>query len=195
MAYLSRDQIQSLHKKYAKDDDTYGRVWTHCLVVYDIARELADGLKEKVDMQLLEQSCLLHDIGSYGFMSWTDFNYLFYQQHALLGKAILLEEGVDARIAEIVRNHLMLGLSKDEVPHSGFKIPSVDYLQSSIEGELLNYADRFHSKDPKFNTCEKLLRKMQIILPKQAAKFTDMRERFGEPDLEILSKKYKHPIL
>ena len=192
---LTRQKIEDLHKKYSRDSDTFKRVFTHCIVVNDIAQWCAEKSSEKVDRELLEQACLLHDIGSYGLMGHDGFFYFLYQQHALLGSTLLREEGIDERIVEMVKNHLWLGLTAQEIEDSNLKLPYRDYVPRTIESEMLNYADEFHSKDPKFKTFETQHKTLASQAPTQAAKFQEFAERFGLPDLESLSKKYGHPIV
>jgi uncharacterized protein len=69
----------------------------------------------------------------------------------MLGAKILLDEGFDPRISQIVETHLLLGLTKDEILHPAgraWPLPARDYEPQSVEAELLCYADRFHSKGP-----------------------------------------------
>ncbi len=192
---LTESEIWALHRKYAKSDEHYERVTTHCRVVNDIAQGIAAKLDDDVDVELLEQACLLHDIGAYGLMTSDEcFDYRFYQQHAILGRAILIDEGLDLRVAEMVGEHLMMGLTRADVQEFGLKIPAKDYVPATLEGMLLNYADRFHSKDPCFNSIEYLVKKMNEVAPSQQKKFEDAIKRFGVPDLDALSLKYGHPI-
>lgn len=189
--------IKALHRKYAQDDHAFEKVFTHCQIVADIALSVCDNLKEPVDKHLLQTAALLHDIGSYALLDEVlkNHNYYFYQQHAILGAKILLDEGIDSRIAALVETHLQLGITKQEIVQHGFALPARDYVPQTIEGEILCYADRFHSKAPKFNSFETYSAKLGRILPSHVAKFEAMAKKFGQPDLQALSRKYHHPIV
>ncbi len=74
------------------------------------------------------------------------------------------------------------------------RLPSKDYEPQTIEGRLLCYADRFHSKKPIFNSFDYFYNRLSDNLPNQAKKFKEWSEDFGIPDLDTLAVKYNHPI-
>jgi len=59
------DEIEALHRKYAPSDEVYDLVFTHCLVVRDIAMQLIAKGAFKVNVELVMVGCMLHDIGVY----------------------------------------------------------------------------------------------------------------------------------
>lgn len=188
--------ILAVHKRYARNDTVFDLVYTHCQIVAEIALWCADNINEPVDRDLLQAACLLHDIGTYALFDaeGNSDNAHNYKQHAIFGSALVLEEGFDPRIADLIRTHVLLGLSKDEVVSHGFGMPLNDYQPTSLEGRLLCYADRFHSKHPVFNAYEPFLARLDIDFPEQAAKFRAMVVEFGLPDVPALAAKYGHPI-
>lgn len=195
-------EIEALHRKYAdfaKSPDAFKLIFGHCQAVSDIALWCAKNTDESVNIELLQAAALLHDIGSYPFVEPEGHisGQGFYPQHAILGARILLDEGFDLRISQIVETHLLLGLTKEEIEHPlgrKWSLPARDYTPETVEAELLCYADRFHSKDPAFNSFDSFYASLKKSLPKQAAKFKAMSECFGVPDLTPLAKKYEHPI-
>jgi len=194
---LTRENIDKLNKKYAKSERHYTAITVHAEIVNEIAQKIAMNAAIKVDSNLLEQACRIHDVASSSFMnnSDKDFDYKSYQLHAILGSAILLDEGVDPAIAEMVANHLLISVSKEDVENYELRIPVKDYSPTTIEGRILAFADVFHSKDPKFNSFESLVEKYQKFAPSQVKKLKDAVAEFGLPDLESLSKKYGHPLV
>ena len=194
--------IQNLHKKYAAfatASHLYELVFEHCEIVCEIALECAARIDEPIDTALLRAAALLHDVASYPFFNdqGEADGQGFYPMHGILGAKVLADEGFDPRIGEIVGTHLLLGLSKDEIvnpPSRHWPLPAHDYQPTTIEGELLCYADRFHSKDPMFNSYETLLRRFQENLPKQAEKFETWSKRFGVPDVPALAQKYNQKV-
>jgi uncharacterized protein len=195
----SHKHINAMHHKYAANGLLYTLVTDHCHAVADIALWCADQIPdENVDKRLLEAAALLHDIGSYGFMSDADgsvANHHTYAQHAMVGADILRAEGVDERIAQVVETHVQLGLTKEEIAQLGLGLPPRDMTPKSIEAEILCYADRFHSKRPKFNAYDTYEKFLQSVFPMQVAKFRAAAEKFGRPDLLPLAKKYDHPLI
>ncbi|HKR82445.1 MAG TPA: HD domain-containing protein [Candidatus Saccharimonadales bacterium] len=195
--------IQKLHQKYAHFAEAPGlddRVFTHCRIVSEIALWCADNVHETVDREVLQATALLHDIGTYPFFDAqgkTDGRG-FYPLHSILGAKIVLDEGFDPRIARAIETHLLMGLSQAEITDTGVRewpLPLHDYRPKTIEGELLCYADRFHTKKPKFNDPQTFLKKLEQNLPAQADRFKAAMERFGVPDLATLAKKYQHPVV
>lgn len=194
----SRAQIEALHHKYAANDTLYHLVYDHCRAVADIALWCADQVPDdSIDKGLLEAASLLHDIGSYGFMTEEGkiANHRTYAQHAFLGAQILRDEGVNPRIAGIVETHVQLGWSKEEIVSLGLALPPRNLTPHSEEAEILCYADRFHSKAPKFNKYETYVAFLQDIFPTQVEKFQKASKKFGLPDLRLSADKYGHPIV
>lgn len=195
---ITAQQIEELHRKYAPNDKVYELVYGHCQIVSEIAQWCAGNIRDKedVDTELLIVAALLHDIGTYVLFNNEGKveNGRLYPLHAILGAKIITDEGIDARVASLVETHVLLGLSKEEIIEKSWPLPARDYIPGSIEGELLCYADRFHSKKPTFNAYDNFLTRLKADLPKQAAKFEEWSKRFGLPDIEALAKKHQQPV-
>ncbi len=190
-------KVDELLRKYAPDEEQYELVLTHGKIVAEIALESAGNLKEPVNLEVLEAACLLHDIGSYPFLGASHHheNYKrLYSLHSVLGAKILQEENVDERIWKAVETHVLLGLTEAEIRESDKALPYKNYEPKSIEGRLLCYADRFHSKKPIFNRFDTFHDNMLATFPKQAEKMELWAVEFSKPNVEALSKKYNHPI-
>ncbi len=193
---LDKVKIEDVHKRYAQNDKVLNLVYVHSKIVAEIALWCIDQNKLNVDRNLLEAACLLHDIGTYAIFDakGLDGNEHNYKQHAIFGAALTVEEGFDSRIADTIRTHVLMGLSKKEIVDGGFGMPQKDYFPQTIEARLLCYADRFHSKHPTFNAYEPFLARLSLVLPEQAEKLRISAKEFGIPDIKYLSKKYNHPI-
>lgn len=192
----SKAKIEEIHRRYAQSDIVFNLVYEHCQIVTEIASWCADHKHLQIDKSILEASCLLHDIGTYALFDaeGLDNNEHNYKQHAIFGAALVLEEGFDTRIADAIRTHVLMGLSKNEIITGGFGMPQKDYIPATTEARLLCYADRFHSKHPTFNAYAPFLDRLSRGLPEQAAKLRKAAREFGIPDVEALAKKYGHPI-
>lgn len=190
----SVNDIQSLHKRYAFNDADFELVFGHCQIVNEIAQWCVNKNNLEVDEKLLEAACLLHDIGTYGLLQDATGSKKFYPQHAILGATILKEEGMDDKIVEIVRTHVLLGLNKEDIEKQGWALPLKDFEPKTLEAKVLCYADRFHSKSPHFNSAESFMNSLEKDLPNQAKKFKAMIDEFGLPDVDALAQKYQHPI-
>lgn len=192
----SLEQINEIHKRYAQNNHIHKLVLEHCKIVAEIAEWCVDKNKLNVNKELLIAGCLLHDIGTYALFDakGLDGNEHNYKQHAIFGAALVLEEGYDPKIADMIRTHVLMGLSKQEIIYNKFGMPQKDYLPQTLEARLLCYADRFHSKHPTFNAYQPFLNRLKTVLPEQAAKLESAAMEFGIPDVEAMALKYGHPI-
>ena len=193
---MNKTDIIALHKKYAENDEAFDLVYTHCTIVAEIAMDAVERNSMVVDSDILYQACMLHDIGTYVLFqpSLHTFKKIGYRLHAPIGAMMLADEGLDEKVVEAVRTHVMMGLSKQEIIDHGDMLPQIDFTTQSLEAELVCYADRFHSKNPQFNDPDTYLKKLQETYPIQAKKFHDTLERFGCPDISMLAAKYGHPV-
>lgn len=192
-----KTKVEELLRKYAPDEEQYELISTHGKIVAEIALESAKYSGEKVNLEILEAACLLHDIGSYSFIGAANHheNYeRLYPLHSLLGAKILQDEGIDERIWKAVETHVLLGLTAAEIKETGKPLPQRNYEPKTIEGRILCYADRFHSKKPIFNKFDTFYDKLLNSLPMQAEKMRLWSEEFGKPDIEALAKKYNHSV-
>jgi len=190
--------ILALHKKYASSDRAFELVYTHCEIVCRIALDTAKRNNLSVDIEILKTAAMLHDIGTYAlYIDELDtFQKAGYMQHALLGAALLQEEGLPDSVTSAVKTHILMGLSAEEVKkHRDGRHPYIDLTAKSIEAELLCYADRFHSKDPVFHDIDIYLIELQRGLPLQAKKLRHALDIYDAPDISLLAKEYGHPII
>ena len=192
----TKDEIEALHRRYAQNDAVFSLVFEHCQIVSEIALWCVEQKNLGVDKPILEAGCLLHDIGTYALFDAEGHNDNShnYKQHAIFGAALALEERFDERIADMIRTHVLMGLTKEEIIANHFALPQKDYTPASLEGQLLCYADRFHSKHPTFNAYKPFLAHLSKDLPEQAAKLQAAAVEFGIPDIEVLAQKWGHPV-
>lgn len=196
-AGISLQKTEALHHKYAPNNKVYDLVYGHCRIICEIALWCASNVKgTKVNVDLLQTAALLHDIGAYILFDEEGkvANSRMYRLHAILGAKIVADEGIDMRISKIIETHPLLGLTQQEIVDASLPLPFRNYEPDTIEGELLCYADRFHSKLPVFNAYDNFLLNLKENLPLQAAKFEAMSKRFGIPDVNALANKYNQPI-
>ncbi len=192
----TKNEIKELHKRYAQNEVVLKLVYEHCQIVTEIAKWCVEQKHLDVNNDILEAGCLLHDIGTYALFDskGLDGNEHNYKQHAIFGAALAIEEGFDERIADMIRTHVLMGLTKEEIVANNFGMPRKDYIPATIEARLLCYADRFHSKHPTFNAYEPFLMRLSEQLPEQAVKLRAGAAEFGIPDVEALAQKYGQPV-
>lgn len=191
-------QIEALHKKYAPSDEVYDRVFTHCQVVCDVAMQLIENHALKVDVDLVRAGCLLHDIGAYALVDAKGvLSYgASYMAHGIEGEAILRKEGFPEELCRIASHHTGTGISRQEVIDEKLPLPPADYLAETDEEQLVMYADKFHSKTTpqSFNSFAWYKQASSRFGADKPAKFEQLAQKFGKPDLELLAQKYNYDI-
>jgi len=196
---INTEQIRELHKKAVKDkkysDKFFNLVWTHSEIVKEIAFQLSDSLYKrtgiKIDKDLLEVGALVHDIGVYFCIS-KNFNPDRYIYHGWEGEKFLRQQGVDdPLVLRFCSVHLGVGITKEDIKNWKLNLPKQDYIPISLEEEILTYADKFHTKLPKFVSFEAAREKIAKFGQTKAIKMDLFKKKFGLPRLAKLEKKYK----
>ncbi len=194
--YPTSKQIIDLHKKYASDTATFELIYTHSQIVAEIAAQLLRNKpQEGVDEEFVRAACMLHDIGAYTLFengSHTKENYIL---HGLKGQEILDVEGYDPKISRVASHHTGVGIKKEDIIKDRLPLPLHDYVAESKEEELIMYADKFHSKTPKFNSYESYIKFVSEYGSDKVREFERLAAKFGKPNLEEISQKYNHPLI
>lgn len=192
---MNREQIEQLHQKYATSETAYNFIYTHCQAVADIAAQLIESRGLNVDKELVRTGALLHDIGGYKFIG-ADGNFdPHYICHGVEGYTILQQEGLPENLCRIAERHTGVGLTKEHIIESHLPLPHRDLVAETLEEELIMYADKYHSKPPRFNSYESYRAHAQKFGESNALKFENFAKKFGIPNLKPLSEKYGHPIM
>lgn len=98
--------IESLHKKYARNESDFELVWTHCKIVWEICKEIIANKHLSVDTNFVMVGALLHDIGSY-----REFNI----NHGITGEKILRAEGFPEKVCLVASHHTGVGISRKDI--------------------------------------------------------------------------------
>jgi uncharacterized protein len=184
-------QIRALHERYAPSADAFDLVYTHCLIVCQVAEQLLEG-HPTLDAELVRAGCLLHDIGVYRLADLSE-NYI---RHGVLGHELLREVGLPEVLCRFCSHHTGVGLSRDDVIDQQLPLPVDDYLAVTGEEQLVMYADKFHSKStpPVFLTAAAYTSRVRWFGEDKVTRFAAMTARFGEPDLAPLAAHYGHAL-
>jgi uncharacterized protein len=189
------EQIKFIHLKYAPNKKIFDQVWEHCLIVRDIALQLAETSQVEVNVKLVEVGCLLHDVGVYSLYgmdgSRRPENYI---THGVLGEQILKLEGYPENIYRFGSHHTGVGITKDQIVKNQLPLPYEDFVAESVEEELVMYADKFHSKStpPVFNSYDYYAAYTVQFGEDSVKTFTRLGLKFGKPELSSLVSLYGH---
>jgi uncharacterized protein len=185
------EEIRALHREVAPDAEAFELVYTHCEIVWAVAAELIAARGPAVDADLVRAGCLLHDVGVH-LLGGSP-----YIRHGVLGEELLLSRGFPPAVARFCGHHTGVGITRDDVRRQELPLPLGDYLADSGEERLVMYADKFHTKStpPVFVTTATYRKSVSRFGGEHVARFSALVEEFGEPDLEVLARKYGHAVV
>ncbi len=158
----------------------------HCRAVADEALAIASRRGLKLDADRIEAAAMLHDIGIFRTHapSIQCFGTEPYIAHGIIGRELLLAEGVDEEIAEVAARHTGSGLTRDEILAQGLPLPVADYLPQTQLQRLICYADKFYSKSGLMErkSLERVRRQMESFGPDSLARFDRLVEEFSSDE-------------
>jgi uncharacterized protein len=194
------EDILRLHEKHAPTTKAFDLVYTHCVIVCGIAKQLHSrmGSDQEIDIDLARAGALLHDVGAYRLYDPAgNLDGANYIRHGILGYELLQEEGLPEAICRFASHHTGVGLTREDVIAQRLPLPPADYLAETGEERLVMYADKFHSKKtpPVLLTAPVYAANVRRFGAEKVAAFQAMRAEFGEPDLEPFSAAYGHRII
>lgn len=190
-------EILALHIRHAPSPAAFGLVYTHCVIVCEIAERLLGRAGAGVDARLVRAGCLLHDIGVYRLYDAAGrLDTAAYVRHGVLGHDLLRAEGYPEPLCRFASRHTGVGISRADVARQRLPLPPGDYVAETPEETLVMYADKFHTKSdpPAFMTAAAYAASVRRFGAAKAVAFEALRARFGEPDLAALSAAYGHAI-
>ncbi|MGK5639425.1 HD domain-containing protein [Streptomyces sp. URMC 126] len=192
----SVDDIRALHEKYAPTPEAFDLVYTHCRVVAELAEGLRAGAAPEADAEWVRAGALLHDIGAYElFDADGGLRLGEYIRHGVIGHGILRREGFPERLCRFCSCHIGVGVTRDDIRRQGLPLPEADYVASTLEEQLVMYADKFHTKSdpPAFLSADTYAAGLARLFGSgKADAFQALRDRFGEPDLDGPAARYGH---
>jgi uncharacterized protein len=165
-----------IHEIYKNDGDALKFLLPHSESVAKFAVEIAK--KQNADVDFVLRASLLHDIGIF----LTDTPKLDckgrapYIQHGILGRELLEKHGF-LREAIVAETHVGVGITKEHILKNGLQLPPKDMFPTTLEEEIVSFADLFFSKRPQFLTTPKTLAEVE----------NDVRN-YGENSCEIFIK-------
>lgn len=118
-----------------------------------IARDLSD---PSIDLRLVEEAALLHDIG----VSRTNSPRIGchgaspYICHGILGREILELEGFPSH-ALVCERHIGVGIGVKDIVQQQLPLPKRDMVPITLEEKIVCFADLFYSKRPGMLRTEK----------------------------------------
>lgn len=158
---------------------------THCRAVATLALRIARERALDVDLRLVEDAAMLHDVGIVRCHAPSIHCHgpEPYLRHGIIGAGMLRAEGAPEAWARVAERHTGAGLSAADIIAADLPLPHRDFLPESVEERLICYADKFFSKTPGHLTEPKSLERVRASLarfgPEQSARFEAMHRDFA----------------
>jgi uncharacterized protein len=158
---------------YENDKDVLQFLIPHSQSVAKLALEIAK--KQNADLDFIERAALLHDIGIFktNAPKIKCFGRAPYIQHGIYGKKILLDNGF-AREAIVAQTHIGVGITAKHILKENLPLPPIDMFPTTLEEEIISFADLFFSKRPNQLTTPKTLEEVEADV-----------KRYGDDSYEI----------
>jgi uncharacterized protein len=165
-----------INEIYKDDKSVLEFLIPHSESVAKLAVEIAK--KQNADVDFVERAALLHDIGIF----LTDAPKVNckgkapYIQHGIFGRELLEKHGF-IREAIVAETHIGVGITKEHILKNNLPLPPKDMFPTTLEEEIISFADLFFSKQPQF-----------LTMPKTLADVERDVKHYGEDSYEIFKK-------
>lgn len=181
------DTLAIIRHFYPEDTPLRRRLLRHSEQVRDKALALAANSEEALDLRLVADGAMLHDLGigecdAPGIDCRGTEPYI---AHGIIGAGMLREYGAEhgldlERYARICERHTGSGLTAAEVMKQKLPLPKRDYLPETPEEALVCLADKFFSKsgDMTEKPLEKIRRSLEKFGVAPLARFEELCRRF-----------------
>jgi uncharacterized protein len=154
--------IDIISKYYTPGSKLFDIMVNHGRQVAKKALDAADRVPHlNCDRNFIKEAAMLHDIGIF-LTAWSKmdcFGEHPYVSHGYLGRELLEKNGLPKH-ALVCERHVGLGITKKEIILHNLPLPERDMCPVSIEEQIICYADKFFSKNGKFNSGEKPVKKI-----------------------------------
>jgi len=151
------DPIEIISKYYTLESKLFDILVHHGRLVAKKALDTAGRVPDlNPDLNFIKEAAMLHDIGIF-LTAWPKigcFGQHPYVSHGYLGRELLEKAGMPKH-ALVCERHVGLGITKEEIMLYNLPLPKRDMCPVSIEEQIICYADKFFSKNSKFNSREK----------------------------------------
>lgn len=142
------DPLQIIDKYYNPTNPLRDILLRHSRAVANRALQIAQHHPElHADIAFIEEAAILHDIGIIHVNAPAIFCFGTdpYICHGIRGGEMLREEGYP-RHASVCERHTGTGLTIEQIAAQGLPLPLRDLQPTSIEEQIICFADKFYSK-------------------------------------------------
>ena len=168
---------------YPQESELRRTLIDHSQKVCRKALQIAEKSGLDIDLKLVTESSMLHDIGIFKCHAPDIFctGSAPYITHGIIGGKLLreyaAEHGIDLeKHARVCERHTGSGLSIEDIRLQKLPLPEKDYLPETLEEKLVCLADKFFSKSANSNekTIEDIRRSMKKFAPSTLERFDEL---------------------
>ncbi len=154
----------------------------HSNIIKNFSIEIIKNKKIKdIDINLLIDGALLHDIGAYFCLNRDYSIKIPYIMHGILGEQFLIDNKIDLKIARFASHHTGVGISKEDIKRLKLPLPIKDFIPETIEEEIVCYADNFHSKRGIFSTFDDIETELRPYGKDKLKRLNEFKKKYGIP--------------
>jgi len=172
--------VSLIQKHFAGNPEACDIVLEHSRMVAAKALSIARAMpNSSVDLRLLEEASLLHDIGVSRIHAPRIgcHGNAPYICHGILGREILESEGLTPH-ALVCERHIGVGLGIKDIVQQQLPLPKRDMVPVTLEERIICLADLFYSKKPGLLRQEKSLDDIRTGLRKHGSHKVSIFERW-----------------
>lgn len=174
-----KEIFEFIDEIYKNDKAVLEFLIPHVKSVADLAVKIAR--KQNADVDFVYRASLLHDIGIF----MTDVPKIRckgsapYIQHGIFGKELLERHGF-MREAIVAQTHVGVGISARHIMEKNLPLPPIDMFPTTLEEEIISYADLFFSKRPG-----------ELTIPKTIEKVIRDVKHYGDDSYEVFERWHR----
>jgi len=162
------DPIEIITAYYPPHTRAHHILLRHSQLVAEKAVSIAEHLcrqGETIDLEFIQQAALLHDIGIFRVHAPAlgCYGQLPYLHHGIEGAKILQAEGLP-RHANVCERHTGVGLTAEEITQNKLGLPRRNMIPTTVEEQIIAYADLFFSKNPHHLDRQRPVEKVRMSL-------------------------------
>ena len=177
----SEGEALAIHRKYGSKSI----IIEHCKTVERVAVVVAKEFDREgvsVDVKAVAAGALLHDLGRTRVQTvW----------HGFEGAEMLVCEGVESKVVEIVRRHVGAGLAPEEAKKLG--LPDFDFIPKTLEERIVCFADKMVDGD-RVRPFEEEVRRFKVKshdVGRLLALKKGLQDELGEDPEKVVFEKLK----
>jgi len=179
------DPLTIIARYYNPGSRLHTALVNHSRLVAEKSLEIARSLSQTPDLDFIENAAMLHDIGIFKTSAPAigcrgKHPYIC---HGYLGRDLLDQEGLPKAFGRVAERHTGAGITLDNILKANLPLPHRDMVPTTLEEKIICCADKFFSKNPRYQdkimTREKIIAELHKINPGHSRRFAAWAAEFN----------------